>query len=46
MFHALKKSLKCLVHVAVGFRHHKIGVPQPNPEFISVPWTKVWKALV
>ena len=32
-----KKLVKCLVHVAVGFRHYKIGVPRPNPEVISVP---------
>ena len=32
-----KKLIKCLVHVAVGFRHHNIGVPRPNPEVISVP---------
>ena len=32
-----KKLIKCLVHVAVGFCHHKIGVLQPNPEVISVP---------
>jgi len=32
-----KKLIKCLVHVAVGFCHHKIGVPWPNPEVIRVP---------
>jgi len=32
-----------LVHVAVGFCHHEIGVPRPNPEVISVPWRKKFK---
>jgi len=30
----------------VSFRFHKVCVPQPNSECISVPWhKKVWKAL-
>jgi len=36
-----KKLMKSLVDVAVGYRHHKRGVPRANPEFIRVPWRKM-----